>query len=94
MTTQILAPSTRFTTPSDGWTGTLEEHFRLAKDHAHFQVDQIASSMGLDTTDDNGAVLMSEYDVLNALAKRWGGGTYGVDSALYELTGDLGAHLA
>lgn len=94
MTTPILAPSTRFTTPSDGWTGTLEEHFRLAGERAHFQIDQIASSMGLATTDDDGTVLMSEYDVLNALAERWRGGSYGVDSALYELTGDLDAHLA
>lgn len=90
----MLTPATRFTTPSDGWTGTLEEHFRLAGDHAYFQVDQIASSMGLATTDDDGVVLMSEYDVLNALAEERGGGIVGAETALYELTGDLNAHLA
>ena len=94
MITPILTPSTRFATPSDGWTGTLEEHFRLAGDRAHFQIDQIASGMGLDTTDDDGAVLMSECDVLNALAEERGGGIVGAETALYELTGDLDAHLA
>lgn len=90
----MLTPATRFTTPSDGWTGTLEEYFHAVGGPAHLRVEQIAAELGLRTSDQDGLVLADECEVLNCDAETKGGSAAAAESTLYALTGDPFAHLA